>query len=54
MTEVMCHIGGYDVLAAYKLIWQLFALNALTFSAIIAVALIIRKLGRKARRPYHV
>lgn len=56
MPEVACHIVGYNAFEAYKLIWQLFALNLVTFGAIGGVALIVHGLikGRKTRRPYHV
>jgi hypothetical protein len=34
MTEVICHIGSYDAVAAYALVWKLFALNAITIAAL--------------------
>lgn len=56
MNEVVCHIASYDAVAAYKLIWQLFALNLVTFAAIGGLVLIVRSFisDKPWRRNYHV
>jgi hypothetical protein len=44
MTEVICHIGSYDAVAAYALVWKLFALNAITIAALFGAGYALKAL----------